>query len=111
MTIQDMINFFPKKYICVHNTKRNALSLITEADILCVYDTLRIAYENQNMIKRYMMQYSDFDIIYGDYNDYFDTRYCSNAKTNVILSSKHEEYINIVTTQTEPDSVLLHQQF
>jgi len=108
MTIHDIINYFPEKYICVHNTKRNALQLITEADILCVYDTLRIAAENKNMIKRYMQQYPDFDIIFGDYGDYFYTRYLHNM---TLHSVKLEEYVNCVTTQCEPYSVPLHYKF
>ena len=74
MTLEEIIHFFPKKYICVHNTKLSQTNIITEADVLCVYDSLRIAAENKNMIKRYIKQYPDFDIIYGDYNDYVSKR-------------------------------------
>lgn len=111
MTIHDIINYFPEKYICVHNTKRNALQLITEADILCVYDTLRIAAENKNMIKRYMQQYPDFDIIYGDYDDYFTTRYWRKMRENAVLSAKLEECTFFIPTQGDIDLVLLHHKF
>ena len=111
MTIHDIINYFPEKYICVHNTKRNALQLITEADILCVYDTLRIAAENKNMIKRYMRQYSDFDIIYGDYDNYFATRYWRKMRDDALFSDELEVYANFIPTQGNVDLILLHLKF
>jgi len=111
MTIQEIINFFPKKYICVHNTKRNALQLITEADILCVYDTLRMATENKHMIKRYIRLYPDFDIIYGDYDDYFNTRYWRKMRTDALLSDKLEKCAICIPTQGDPELILLHYQF
>ena len=111
MTIHDIINYFPEKYICVHNTKRNALQLITEADILCVYDTLRIAAENKNMIKRYMQQYPDFDIIYGDYDDYFTTRYWFKVKEDAEYSAKLATCGTFIPTQGNVDLFLLHLEF
>ena len=111
MTIQDIMYFFPKKYICVHNTKVNALQLITDADVLCVYDSLRIASENQNMIKRYMAQYPDFDIIYGDYDDYFSTRYWFKVREDAEFSAKLAACTTFIPTQGNINLLFLHRQF
>ena len=74
MTLNEIMTHFPNKYVCVHNTILDSRSLIKEADILCVFDTLRIATENTHRIHSYIKQYSDFDIIYCDYQDYVSTR-------------------------------------
>lgn len=95
MTLKDIINHFPNKYVCVHNTKLDARSLIKEADILCVFDTLRIATENAPRIHNYMKQYADFDIIYCDYQDYVSTR----QRPTVPIYAKN---FNINNTPTHP---------
>ena len=101
MTLKDIINHFPNKYVCVHNTKLDARSLIKEADILCVFDTLRIATENAPRIHNYMKQYADFDIIYCDYQDYVSTR----QRPAVPIYAKNFSINNTPTHPTENGNI------
>lgn len=49
-------------------------NIIQTAAILKVYPTLQDAYQNIREIKTFIKRYDDFDIVYGDYDDYVSTR-------------------------------------
>ena len=74
MQLREMIEKYPQQYIAVAYTKKGIDNLIETATILKVYPTLQDAYDHQQEIKAYKKRYSDFDIIYGDYEDYASTR-------------------------------------
>lgn len=73
-TIEEITKGFPKKYVCVKNTVLDADSLIITAEIIRVFDTLELAKDNASEIRKMMKRYRDFDIVYGDYEDYVRTR-------------------------------------
>ena len=73
-TIKEITEGFPKKYVCVKNTKLDADNLIMTANIIRVFDTLEIAKDHATEIRKMMKRYVDFDILYGDYGDYVHTR-------------------------------------
>lgn len=73
-TIKEITEGFPKKYVCVKNTKLDVDNLIITADIIRVFDTLEIAKDHATEIRNMMKRYIDFDIVYGDYDDYVNTR-------------------------------------
>ena len=70
MQLREMIDKYPQQYIAVAYTKKGIDSLIETATVLKVYPTLLDAYDNLSEIKAYKKRYSDFDIVYGDYEDY-----------------------------------------
>ena len=74
MTIREITTKFPDQYIALVYTKKGIDNLIEEATVLKVYPTLESAYSSQNEIKAYKKRYSNFDIVYGDYDDYANTR-------------------------------------
>lgn len=74
MLLKEMINKYPKQYIAVAYVKKGVDNLIQTATVIKVYPTLRHAYESIAEIKSFMSRYNDFDIVYGDYNDYVSTR-------------------------------------
>ena len=74
MTLQEIITRFPNQYIALVYTKKGIDNLIEEATVIKVYPTLESAYNSQSEIKAYKRRYSNFDIVYGDYNDYVNTR-------------------------------------
>lgn len=74
MTIKEITTKFPGQYIALIYTKKGIDNLIEEATVLKVYQTIEAAYSNQEEIKAYKKRYSNFDIVYGDYNDYANTR-------------------------------------
>ena len=73
-TIKEITEGFPNKYVCVKNIKLDADNLIITADIIRVFDTLEIAKDHATEIRNMMKRYIDFDIVYGDYDDYVNTR-------------------------------------
>lgn len=83
MTIKEIIKGFPKKYICVKNTVLDKDELIIMADIIRVFDTLEIAKDHATEIRNMMKQYIDFDIVYGDYEDYVNTRKGKKMKNHI----------------------------
>lgn len=70
-------------------------NLIETATVLKVYPTLLDAYDNLSEIKAYKKRYSDFDIVYGDYEDYVSTR-------RKVVMTKTDERL----TQEEIDKLL-----
>lgn len=84
-TIREITSGFPKKYICVRNTNLDAEGLIVSAEIVKVYDTLEAAKENSSEIYRMLKKYPDFDIVYGDYENYINTRRNNPiVRTNIV---------------------------
>lgn len=74
MLLKEMINKYPEQYIAVAHVKKGVDNLIQTATVLKVYPSLRDAYTNMKEIKLFMKRYADFDIVYGDYDDYVFTR-------------------------------------
>ncbi len=77
MTIEKMVKNYPGKYICVKDCiygYRGYDTLIADATVIKVYDTLEIVQSNAMEIKGLTEKYRDFDIIYGDLEDYVNTR-------------------------------------
>ncbi len=77
MTIEKMTATYSDKYICVKDCIygfRGYDTLIADATVIKVYDTLEIAEMNKGEIKGLIERYRDFDIVYGDLEDYVNTR-------------------------------------
>ena len=81
--MKEIIKGFPKKYICVKNTILDKDDLIITAEIIRVFDTLEIAKDHATEIRNMMKQYIDFDIVYGDYEDYVNTRKGKKRKNHI----------------------------
>lgn len=98
MTIREITAKYPDQYIALVYTKKGIDNLIEEATVLKVYPTLESAYDNQNEIKAYKKRYSNFDIVYGDYNDYVTTRRkLVGSKSESLLSqSDIDKLLNIL---------------
>lgn len=75
MQLREMIDKYPQQYIAVAYTKKGI--------------------DNLSEIKAYKKRYSDFDIVYGDYEDYASTR-------RKVVMSKTDERL----TQEEIDKLL-----
>lgn len=76
---------YPEKYIAVNHLIKNDENIITNAEILKVYDTLEDCKESINEIKFFLnINKNDFDIIYGDYNDYYSKR--KNTELNAFAT-------------------------
>ena len=99
MTLEEMVKNFKQKYICVKNCKKDTNNLILSADIVKVYDTLELAKDNASEIRRFMKKYSDFDIVYGDLEDYIATRKNKHVSYHVIDNKK-------ICTQDEIDFII-----
>ena len=101
-TLKEIVNGFPRKYICVKNTILDKDNLIVTAEIIRVFDTLEIAKDNATEIRNMMKRYTDFDIVYGDYDDYVNTR----------RGRKMQNHVNVVEntgdklSQTQIDALL-----
>ena len=95
MQLREMIDKYPQQYIAVAHTKKGIDNLIETATVLKVYPTLLDAYDNLSEIKEYKKRYSDFDIVYGDYEDYVSTR-------RKVVMTKTDERL----TQEEIDKLL-----
>ena len=95
MQLREMIDKYPQQYIAVAYTKKGIDNLIETATVLKVYPTLLDAYDNLSEIKAYKKRYSDFDIVYGDYEDYVSTR-------RKVVMTKTDERL----TQEEIDKLL-----
>lgn len=95
MLLKEMINKYPEQYIAVAYVKKGVDNLIQTATVLKVYPTLQDAYTNMKEIKLFMNRYIDFDIVYGDYEDYVSTR----RKMNVVPDKERltqEEIDNLI---------------
>ena len=86
-TIEEITKGFPKKYVCVKNTVLDDENLIVTAEIIRVFDTLEIAKDNASEIRKMMKRYPDFDIVYGDYEDYTNTRRGKKMEHHVGITS------------------------
>lgn len=95
MLLREMIVKYPEQYIAVAHVQKGIDNLIQTATVLTVYPTLQDAYKNLKQIKDYMKRYSDFDIIYGDYEDYVSTR-----RRMVVIPEKD------ILTQEEIDEMI-----
>lgn len=99
-----MVKNFKNKYICVKNCKKDEHNLIISADVIKIYDTLELAKDNASEIRKFMKKYSDFDIVYGDLEDYVSTRKNKNVTYRAIDSNKmctQEEIDFIIKQMTE----------
>lgn len=74
MLLKEMIEKYPRQYIAVAHVDKGIDNLIKSAMLVKVYPTLQEAYASKSEIKRFMSRYNDFDIVYGDYEDYTLTR-------------------------------------
>lgn len=83
-TIKEITNGFPKKYVCVKNTVLDEDNLIVTAEIIRVFDTMDIAKDNASEIRKMMKRYKDFDIVYGDYEDYAATRKGKKMSNHIV---------------------------
>lgn len=73
---EELCSMYPKKYICVTNINKNNENIIITATPIKVYETLEDCKKNSQEIKAFIAHYKrDFDIIYGDYEDYASTRW------------------------------------
>lgn len=95
MLLKEMILRYPEQYIAVAHVQKGIDNLIQTATVLTVYPTLQDAYKNLKQIKKYMKRYSDFDIVYGDYEDYVSTR-----RRMVVIPEKD------ILTQEEIDELI-----
>ena len=72
---QQLCEQYPGKYIAVNHISKNEENIIVSAEVLKVYDTLDACKRNVNEIQFFIKLYKEnFDIIYGDYEDYVNTR-------------------------------------
>ena len=72
---EQLCEMSPEKYVVVNHIRKNDENIIISAEVLKVYDTLVDCKKNVSEIKFFMKLYKeDFDIIYGDYEDYVKTR-------------------------------------
>ncbi len=74
MVLREIIDKYPEQYIAVAHVKKGIDNIIQTATVLKVYPTLQNAYQNVKEIKTFIKRYDDFDIVYGDYDDYVSTR-------------------------------------
>lgn len=95
MELKEIIGKYPGQYIAVAYVKKGLDNLIQTATVLKVYATLQEAYDNIREIRLLKSRYSDFDIVYGDYEDYVSVR-----RKKVILPSED------VLTQEQIDSLI-----
>lgn len=94
VTIKEITNNFPNKYVCVHNTVLDTDNLIVTAEIIRVYDTLEIAKDNASEIRKMMKRYKDFDIVYGNYKDYVNTRKGRKMDNRIISVGDNKEKLS-----------------
>lgn len=74
-TANQLCSMYPNKYICVSNLIKNEENIIMSAKVLKVYDTLDDCKSHIDEIKFFKGIYKDdFDIIYGDFDDYVKNR-------------------------------------
>ena len=72
---EQLCEMYPEKYIAVNHIRKNDENIIIGAEVLKVYDTLEDCKKNVGEVKFFMKLYKeDFDIIYGDYEDYVHIR-------------------------------------
>ena len=72
---KQLCDMYPKKYIAINNIIKDKNNIITNAKILKIYDTLDDCKNHIDEIKFLQkINKNDFDIIYGDYEDYLNTR-------------------------------------
>ena len=72
---EQLCQMYPHKYIAVNHICKDDCEIIVGAEILKVYDTLEQCKKSIDEIKFFMKIYKDdFDIIYGDYEDYSKNR-------------------------------------
>ena len=93
-TIEEITKGFPKKYVCVKDTVLDENNLIVTAEIIRVFDTLEIAKDNASEIRKLMKKYKDFDIVYGDYEDYVNTRRGRKIQNRVTLVDNGKEKLS-----------------
>ncbi len=68
---KELCSIYSDKYICVTHLKKNERNIIVSAKVLKVYATLEDCKKNIDEIKFFKSIYKDdFDVIYGDYEDY-----------------------------------------
>lgn len=94
VTIKEITNNFSNKYVCVHNTVLDTDNLIITAEIIRVYDTLEIAKDNATEIRKMMRRYKDFDIIYGNLEDYVNTRKGRKMDNYVVPVGNNKEKLS-----------------
>ena len=78
---KEICDKYPKMYIAVHVIEKDYINnLISCAEVLKVYQSLEDCKKNIKEIKYFMDLYKEeFDIIFGDYKDYQETRLVINA--------------------------------
>ena len=66
---------YPGKHIAVNHLCKNKENIIVSAEVLKVYDTLDDCKNNVRELRFFLTLYKDdFDVIYGDYDDYINMR-------------------------------------
>lgn len=74
-SVEQLCQMYPEKYIAVKHICKNENNIIVSAEVLKVYDTLEDCKSRVNELQFYMKLYKDdFDVIYGDFKDYIETR-------------------------------------
>ncbi|MBR4026323.1 MAG: hypothetical protein IKJ01_02025 [Lachnospiraceae bacterium] len=99
MTLEMITKNFAGKYVCVKDCIKDENNLIVSANVLKVYDSLEIAKDNASEIRKFMKKYGDFDIIYGNMEDYVRTR--KNKNINHIVIDKDKQ-----CSQKEIDAII-----
>lgn len=103
---------YPEKYICVSNIRKGQDNIIVSASVLKVYDTLEECKSNIDEIRFLKSIYKDdFDIIYGDYEDYRKTRKVNSdfdvVNLNIIrtLDLSNEKLIHLVDDSRDVENI------
>lgn len=72
---EQLCQMYPEKYVAINHICKDEHNVIVGAEVLKVYDTLEDCKSHTDEIKFYMKLYKDdFDVIYGDFKDYVETR-------------------------------------
>lgn len=96
---EQLCHMYPEKYIAVNHLCKNEHNLTVSCEVLKVYNTMEDCKQHINEIKFYMKLYKDdFEIIYGDYADYVETR--SNCG---VIEIPYDEF----TTVNEDGTVVI----
>ena len=94
MTLVEMISKYPNKFICVMNVQYDENMLVSTGDVVKVFDSLADTKDKMEEYVDLTNKYPDMKIIYGDFEDYLNTRNLMHDKSRVLSQGEIDKLIH-----------------
>lgn len=93
MTLVEMISKYSNKFICVMNVQYDENMLVSTGDVVEVFDSLADTKDKMEEFVDLTNKYPDMKIIYGDFDDYLNTRNLMHDKSRVLSQEEIDKLV------------------